>query len=459
MIFKKVRESLDFNQQAVLNGKIYKAVSDILFDEKFLDVTESDVRTAFNNFNRKFFNESLDESVNDSDTDFIIEALKNLIAVYVVDDAKASPVIYSEDFDDPEDTETNEDASVSIVMVQALLKALQNCSSIYVEPTRKNLTFMKENGLKPEQYVELFKQIKASEFKKAMKSTLPKYKDDLLFVFQCPDMKLSDRKEPLQVFVKLNVDRSDADSVLTISFHKLNDFSESIYISKFLPESLNEAKQKFGKRKQKEIFEFIDDLGGYGDYDDKVESVMDEFDLSREDAEDIVWEWSINQDDLDLDESLKESVNDVNDWISIYLEGHPFDSADEMIEYISDYEDIDALEDRFRTDIIGAIEDYFENNLNESLNEDIDDDSEDDEESSNWLKVISKPVPDSDGFLTDYTMYRDLDDPEHYVFVFGDNEIYSPDDENWDYEAFSNEEATEWYNNYEGFTEEDEDEE
>ena len=79
------------------------------------------------------------------------------------------------------------------------------------------------------------------------------------------------------------------------------------------------------------------------------------------------------------------------------------------------------------------------------------------EESSNWLKVISKPVPDADGFLTDYTMYRDLNDPEHYVFVFGDNELYSPDDGDWDWEAFSNEEATEWYNNYEGFTDEEDD--
>lgn len=79
---------------------------------------------------------------------------------------------------------------------------------------------------------------------------------------------------------------------------------------------------------------------------------------------------SLNEQD-EIEENLKESVSDINDWILMYLKHHPFDSADEMIEYVSEYEDIDALEDRFRTDVIGAIEDYFEDNLNESLNESV----------------------------------------------------------------------------------------
>lgn len=78
-----------------------------------------------------------------------------------------------------------------------------------------------------------------------------------------------------------------------------------------------------------------------------------------------------NYDSNSIEENLKESVGNVDDWILMYLKNHPFDSADEMIEYVSEYEDIDALEDRFRTDVIGAIEDYFEDNLNESLNESV----------------------------------------------------------------------------------------
>ena len=58
MIFKKVKESLDFDKQYILNSKIYNAVLDVLCDEKFLDVTETDVSNAFNEFNRRFFRES-----------------------------------------------------------------------------------------------------------------------------------------------------------------------------------------------------------------------------------------------------------------------------------------------------------------------------------------------------------------------------------------------------------------
>lgn len=159
-----------------------------------------------------------------------------------------------------------------------------------------------------------------------------------------------------------------------------------------LNESLNE--DATSDISSEEMFDFLDDLGGYTDYDGRIDALVDEFGISKEEAENTVWNWTLKNEDSE------------------------------------DEEDTDE-----------------------------DDAEEDDEESSNWLKVISKPVPDADGFLTDYTMYRDLDDPEHYVFVFGDNELYSPDDGDWDYEAFSNEEATEWYNNYEGFTEEDEDEE
>lgn len=69
-------------------------------------------------------------------------------------------------------------------------------------------------------------------------------------------------------------------------------------------------------------------------------------------------------------------------------------------------------------------------------------------------KIASKQVPDSDGFYTDYTMYRNVETSE-YVFVFGDNDYYSPEDGNYDYECDSEEEAWEWYNSYNGFDDED----
>lgn len=67
-------------------------------------------------------------------------------------------------------------------------------------------------------------------------------------------------------------------------------------------------------------------------------------------------------------------------------------------------------------------------------------------------KIASKQVPDSDGFYTDYTMYRNLETGE-YVFVFGDSDYYSPEEGNYDYECDSEEEAYEWFESYNGFGE------
>lgn len=76
------------------------------------------------------------------------------------------------------------------------------------------------------------------------------------------------------------------------------------------------------------------------------------------------------------------------------------------------------------------------------------------EEDSVYEKIASKQVLDYDGFYTDYTMYRNRETGE-YVFVFGDNDLYSPEDGNYDYECDSEEEAWEWYNSYNGFDDED----
>lgn len=76
------------------------------------------------------------------------------------------------------------------------------------------------------------------------------------------------------------------------------------------------------------------------------------------------------------------------------------------------------------------------------------------EEDSIYEKVASKQVPDYDGFYTDYTMYRNKETGE-YVFVFGDNDLYSPEDSDHDYECETEDEAYEWFDSYTGFDDED----
>ena len=67
--------------------------------------------------------------------------------------------------------------------------------------------------------------------------------------------------------------------------------------------------------------------------------------------------------------------------------------------------------------------------------------------------IKSKSVYDSDGFLTDYTLYS-TSDGETYFCMFGDNEIYEPDLDYADWEGDSYEEAMEWFESYNGFEDE-----
>ncbi len=71
-----------------------------------------------------------------------------------------------------------------------------------------------------------------------------------------------------------------------------------------------------------------------------------------------------------------------------------------------------------------------------------------------YEKLRSKQVPDSDGFLTDYTMYYDHE-MEQYVFVFGDNDMYDPETADHDYECEDKDEAYEWFENYSGIDEDE----
>lgn len=82
---------------------------------------------------------------------------------------------------------------------------------------------------------------------------------------------------------------------------------------------------------------------------------------------------------------------------------------------------------------------------------------DEDEEPSQYTEIASKSVPDSDGFYTDYTMYRNIETGE-YVFVFGDKDVYTPDQEDFDWSCDTEEEAWEWYNDYTGFSDDQYDE-
>ena len=105
---------------------------------------------------------------------------------------------------------------------------------------------------------------------------------------------------------------------------------------------------------------------------------------------------------------------------------------------------------------------------NESLTEDIYEDDDGDYDDNEFEKgrdgcfykqIAHKMVYDSDGFTTDYTLYMKAEPTDDrfevsYVTVFGDNELYRPDDGGYDYETDDLDNAFEWFESYNGFEDE-----
>ena len=78
---------------------------------------------------------------------------------------------------------------------------------------------------------------------------------------------------------------------------------------------------------------------------------------------------------------------------------------------------------------------------------------DDDDTTSEWKLIDRKNVEDSDGFITEYSWYQRGDE---HVMVFGDSDIYRPEDGDYDAEFDSEERAREWFSSYEGFTDHNE---
>ena len=80
---------------------------------------------------------------------------------------------------------------------------------------------------------------------------------------------------------------------------------------------------------------------------------------------------------------------------------------------------------------------------------------EEDSKEGQWKKLITKPVNDSDGFTTDYSMWYN-DGEKRWVFIFGDSDAYDPTNTDPDWETEDPEEARQWFLDYKGFEDTDE---
>lgn len=64
------------------------------------------------------------------------------------------------------------------------------------------------------------------------------------------------------------------------------------------PSNYVQAGKKLKKSQDREIYEYLDECGGYIGYDDKIDSLIEDFGLSREDAEGYVWNHASGMDRL-----------------------------------------------------------------------------------------------------------------------------------------------------------------
>ena len=72
---------------------------------------------------------------------------------------------------------------------------------------------------------------------------------------------------------------------------------------------------------------------------------------------------------------------------------------------------------------------------------------DDDDALGPWEFLGSKQVMDSDGFWTDYTLWVNRE-TGMYVCIFGDNDLYTPENSSPDFETESEFEAYEWFDDY-----------
>lgn len=66
-------------------------------------------------------------------------------------------------------------------------------------------------------------------------------------------------------------------------------------------------------------------------------------------------------------------------------------------------------------------------------------------EDNNWKELASKSVEDLDGFITDYTLYTN---GSTFICMFGDKDMYEPDEAYADYETENEQDAWDWFESY-----------
>lgn len=162
---------------------------------------------------------------------------------------------------------------------------------------------------------------------------------DLRSLFEATAPRLSpEDKEEIKKVIQ-NTD--DAETIAAVLQAKAMDKNES------LEEDVDSL--------QSRIFDFLDELGGYADYNQRIEEVSDEFGMSPDEVEGYVWDWTLNSEaewhdtaDQEEDESLQEKLVDA-----------PQEVIDKLLEILKKYgfilDDSVGHENPIRSAIFGDV--------------------------------------------------------------------------------------------------------
>lgn len=117
-----------------------------------------------------------------------------------------------------------------------------------------------------------------------------------------------------------------------------------------------------------------------------------------------------------------------------------------MKRFIHDRSAVDTMHkiDEYRNEYVDSCNDV---QASEEYDQVLDDYYGPDRHSSEWEFMDRKQVLDYNGFYTDYTLYHNKETGE-WVTVFGDRDLYRPEDGNFDAEFDTEWEAREWFDSY-----------
>lgn len=154
-----------------------------------------------------------------------------------------------------------------------------------------------------------------------------------------------------------------------------------------------------------------------------------------------------------------EAIQGYNDFLQFLRDSHNSEDIIKVIEDITGEENLHVGQlqtlmrtvapntDNIREGELEAEEQLDSSSTNGTNNESL---------NETWIEVKSKQIKDFDGFLTDYTMYKN-DNGSKYIFMFGDKDYEEPNEEYADWEAETEKQANDWFNSYEGFEDADDD--